>query len=173
MRRERHGEFEVTEKAPCDKCEFLCRHICGSINIISHRALAAEMAHWPVEELWACTCYYYYCYFFQWPDVKGGVPPGELAGISVPSCSWLDFLGSHSQYLQTPLLTQSDISLNSEWVMGSSLFKVKNNSLNISISSQYYFFYSTWLALIDIFHLPEIHFLLHLWKMRKVTYIRE
>lgn len=65
------------------------------------------------------------------------------------------------------------ISLHSQWVMDSSLFKVKNNPLYIFISSPHYFFYSTWLALIDIFHLHGIHFLLTLWKMRKVTSTKE
>lgn len=35
------------------------------------------------------------------------------------------------------------------------------------------FFYSTWLGLIDIFYLHGIHFLLTLWKMRKVTSTKE
>lgn len=140
------------------------------LHFIYNRAPATEMVYWHEEELFLVSLLLSFIlsqdqtWKRQATLGKGNHPRTSDHLCSLQSLCLLRF--------QTVLPSQSIISLYSQCVMDSSLFKVKNNPLYSFISSPHFFFYSTWLVLIDIFHLHGFHFLLTLWKMRKVTYTK-
>lgn len=123
----------------CDRCNFSIRHVFGTTNFISNKAPAAEMVYWHVEELWSFLSSTPIVILpFSGQNVKLWGPSGELE-LS-PSLRSLVFtavplLTLFSNYAAFPV-----VSLHSQWVTDSSLFKVKNNPLYIFISSPHYFF---------------------------------
>lgn len=87
-RGERHKEFEATEKVTCNRCKFLGRHAFGTTNLISRRALAAEMVHCNVRATSMLIMLLLLLFFF-WRMWKNGVPLKELNGPNTSNLSCL------------------------------------------------------------------------------------